>query len=118
LSLAALIVVGMDSGREPHPRGVDRAHEHDDDPDRLLTVKEVAAFLRVRPDWVYAHARELGGWRLLGDRGPWRFSRQNLATAPGAPARRRSHERPFRRAPAPVHPAGLLVEKARRPQRG
>ena len=44
----------------------------------LLTAREAAGLLRVRLGWVYAHARELGGWRLLGNRGPWRFSRRRL----------------------------------------
>jgi hypothetical protein len=44
----------------------------------LLTAEEAARLLRVRLGWIYAHARELGGWRLLGERGPWRFSRRRL----------------------------------------
>lgn len=49
-----------------------------DEPPELLTAEEAARLLRVRKAWVYAHARELGGWRLLGERGPWRFSRRRL----------------------------------------
>jgi hypothetical protein len=49
-----------------------------DNPPELLTAEEAARLLRVRPAWIYAHARELGGWRLLGERGPWRFSRRRL----------------------------------------
>jgi hypothetical protein len=49
-----------------------------DEPPELLTVEEAARLLRVCPAWVYTHARELGGWRLLGERGPWRFSRRRL----------------------------------------
>jgi hypothetical protein len=44
----------------------------------LLTVKEAAVLLRVERKWVYGHARELGGLRLLGDRGPWRSRRRDL----------------------------------------
>jgi hypothetical protein len=42
----------------------------------------------VDPKWVYAHARELGGYRLLGDRGPWRFRRRDLLARREAPERR------------------------------
>jgi hypothetical protein len=44
----------------------------------LLTAEEAAVLLRVARKFVYAHAAALGGWRLLGDRGPWRFSRREL----------------------------------------
>lgn len=44
----------------------------------LLTAEEAAGLLRVRPAWIYSHARELGGRRLLGEQGPWRFSRRQL----------------------------------------
>lgn len=44
----------------------------------LLTAEEAARLLRVRPAWIYSHARELGGRRLLGEQGPWRFSRPQL----------------------------------------
>ncbi len=44
----------------------------------LLTAEEAAVLLRVARKFVYAHAPALGGWRLLGDRGPWRFSRREL----------------------------------------
>jgi hypothetical protein len=47
-------------------------------PPDILTAEETAGLLRVRRAWVYANARQLGGWRLLGDRGPWRFSRRAL----------------------------------------
>jgi excisionase family DNA binding protein len=30
----------------------------------FMTVEEVAARLRVKKSWVYAHANELGGYRL------------------------------------------------------
>ena len=32
--------------------------------DEILTVQEVAVRLRVKPSWVYAHADELGAYRL------------------------------------------------------
>jgi len=44
----------------------------------LLTTAEAARVLRVAPKFVYSHARELGGFRLLGDRGPWRFAHRDL----------------------------------------
>jgi hypothetical protein len=56
----------------------------------LLTAEEAAVYLRVAPKWVYANAREIGGFRLLGDRGPWRFSRRELLarrSAMGRPPR-------------------------------
>ena len=56
------------------------------EPPELLTADEAAGLLRVRRAWVYAHARELGGWRLLDDRGPWRFSRRELLRAASPPA--------------------------------
>ncbi len=56
------------------------------EPPDLLTAGEAAQLLRVRREWVYAHALELGGWRLLGERGPWRFSRRRLQAPPSAPS--------------------------------
>jgi hypothetical protein len=56
------------------------------EPPDLLTAQEAAQLLRVRREWVYANARELGGWRLLGERGPWRFSRRRLQASQGAPS--------------------------------
>ena len=32
--------------------------------DEILTVPEVAVRLRVKPSWVYAHADDLGAYRL------------------------------------------------------
>jgi excisionase family DNA binding protein len=32
--------------------------------DSLMTIEEVAARLRVKKSWVYAHADDLGGYRL------------------------------------------------------
>jgi hypothetical protein len=52
----------------------------------LVTIEEAAVLLRVHRNWVYEHARALGGWRLLGDRGPWRFNRRKLITGPPAVA--------------------------------
>ena len=72
----------------------------------LLTVGEAAAYLRVDSKWVYAHARELGGYRLLGDRGPWRFRRRDLL------ARREAERRSPVRALRSRQPSG-----ARRPTR-
>ena len=40
----------------------------------LVGVAELARFLNVEPGWVYAHAGELGAWRLgAGPRAPLRF---------------------------------------------
>jgi hypothetical protein len=68
----------------------------------LLTAEEAAVLLRVARKFVYAHAPALGGWRLLEDRGPWRFSRRELLarrsavgraprTGRGAGGRERTH---------------------------
>ncbi|MGA8365405.1 MAG: hypothetical protein WB709_12935, partial [Solirubrobacteraceae bacterium] len=65
----------MDSRDERHPS--DEPALRCEPPD-LLTAQEAAQLLRVRREWVYANARELGGWRLLGERGPWRFSLRRL----------------------------------------
>jgi hypothetical protein len=81
--------------------------------DQLLTAEEVSRLLRVRKAWVYAHARELGGWRLLGERGPWRFSRRRLlgGGAPGT-GTRSTPSRGVRRA-AKDRPVSLLPIKQR-----
>jgi Helix-turn-helix domain len=88
----------------------------------LLTAEEAAELLRVARKWVYAHATELGGFRLLGDRGPWRFSRRELleryASSPNSgaarrfPARRaaRSRERTHTPSGAPILHAEPRVE--------
>lgn len=69
---------------------------------RLLDTEEVAARLKVRPDWVREHAAELGGMRV-GDneRGHLRFDWRGVAAAmdrrqltQAAPAARRSGGRP------------------------
>ncbi len=39
---------------------VDTKTEHD-----ILTLEEVALFLRKSPSWVYKHWRELGGRKLI-----------------------------------------------------
>jgi hypothetical protein len=80
----------------PDVAGGETAHLRHEPPE-LLTAEEAARLLRVRPAWIYVHARELGGWRLLGERGPWRFSRRRLlgkgrdrhGQALGRPAARR-----------------------------
>lgn len=69
----------------------------------LLTAEEAARLLRVRPAWIYSHARELGGRRLLGEQGPWRFSRRELLAemedkagkrATASAVRRKRHGKP------------------------
>ncbi len=82
----------------------------------LLTADEAARLLRVHKAWVYAHARELGGWRLLGERGPWRFSRRRLlgGGAPDTDTRStRSAPRGGRRGAAKGRSASLLPIKKR-----
>jgi hypothetical protein len=75
----------------------------------LLTAAEAAVLLRVARKFIYTHASALGGWRLLGDRGPGRFSRRELlarraSAAPASPRPLRS----ARGAPART-PAGAPV---------
>jgi hypothetical protein len=82
----------------------------------LLTAEETAQLLRVRPAWVYAHARELGGRRLLGESGPWRFIRRQLLDSVSEPAVKRTavsvpHRR--RRALEPNPSVSLLPIKQR-----
>jgi hypothetical protein len=95
----------------------------------LLTAAEAAVLLRVARKFIYAHAPALGGWRLLGDRGPWRFSRRELlarraTAAPPSPRPPRSARATTGRAPART-PAGAPVlaakprrESTERPARG
>jgi hypothetical protein len=74
-------------------------------PARLADAAEVARELGVDRDWVYAHARELGGVRLGGGRGRLRFDlariRRDLTcpspTTRGPAARGRSRQRPKKR---------------------
>jgi hypothetical protein len=42
---------------------------------RYIKADELADLLNVERDWVYAHAKELGGIRLGGPRGRLRFDR-------------------------------------------
>jgi hypothetical protein len=84
----------------------------------LLTVAEAARELRVAPKFVYRHARELGGWRLFGEHGPWRFARHELLAArPGHAAAQRSgaprRARARKQARTPSG-AAILPSKARR----
>ncbi len=83
----------------------------------LLTAEEAAQLLRVRPAWVYAHARELGGLRLLGERGPWRFSRRQLLDGVSEPASQPTMvPAPRRRRPAPKpNPSVALLPIKQRP---
>jgi len=85
------------------------------EPSELLTADEAAGLLRVRCGWVYAHASELGGWRLLGDRGPWRFSRRELlrATPPTREPRAVSAQRSRPRALEPNLSIPLLPIRRR-----
>jgi hypothetical protein len=48
----------------------------------LVDVKAIAATLSVSPDFVYAHAAELGGVKLADSpRAPWRFDVQRAREA-------------------------------------
>jgi hypothetical protein len=87
----------------PSPSEVPASNCESSPPDEpesdLITAKQAARMLRVHRDWVYSHALEIGGWRLLGDHGPWRFSRIALSkplTITGAAHRRHA-----------MRPAGL-----------
>lgn len=71
----------------------------------LVDVKTLAGELGVSTDFVYSHARELGGRKLTGSpRAPWRFDlaeavRAHVPHSTGPPlgehrARRRRRERP------------------------
>jgi hypothetical protein len=54
-------------------------------PDEALSVKEVAQRLGVRPQYVYANAERLGGYRLGdGPKARWRFDPASLPASPGA----------------------------------
>ncbi|MHB8241741.1 MAG: hypothetical protein ACYDHN_07090 [Solirubrobacteraceae bacterium] len=71
---------------------------------RLADAAEVARELGVDRDWVYAHAEELGGTRLGGERGRLRFDllriRRNLACPAGAKSRPATTRRPRRQPPS------------------
>lgn len=70
---------------------------------RLADAAEVARELGVDRDWVYAHAHELGGTRLGGDRGRLRFDlariRRDLACPAGTRSRPAATRRPRRQPP-------------------
>jgi hypothetical protein len=88
----------------------------------LLTAAEAASVLRVARKFVYAHAKELGGSRLLGDRGPWRFQRRQLlarvlsAPEPALPRRRRARSNAASRKPTHTpNGAPILPSEPREP---
>lgn len=69
----------------------------------LVDVKALASLLGVSADFVYEHARELGGVKLgSGPRAPWRFDVQTARDAmasrspksPASPPRRSRRRRP------------------------
>jgi hypothetical protein len=70
---------------------------------RLADAAEVARELGVERDWVYAHAEELGGARLGGERGRLRFDLVRIRRDLACPAGARSHpaitRRPRRQPP-------------------
>ena len=70
---------------------------------RLADAAEVARELGVDRDWVYAHAEELGGARLGGERGRLRFDlariRRDLACPAGTRSRPSVARRPRRQPP-------------------
>src|SRR6476619_7274404 len=59
--------------------------DHQDSP--LMNARDAAAFLAVHPNTIrrWAQANKLRGKRL-GARGDWRFTREDLADMPRAPA--------------------------------
>ena len=66
-----------------------------------LTAKQVAERFGVRRDWVYAHARELGGQRLgAGPRPRLRFDARRVAQALRADPAEHSAETPEKPTPA------------------
>jgi hypothetical protein len=81
--------------------------EHTTDAARYVDAAFVARTLEVDRDWVYAHARELGGVRLGGDRGRLRFDlariRRDLACPAGAKSRPATARRPRRQPPTRRH---------------
>jgi excisionase family DNA binding protein len=81
LSLAAAILDGMDLMRDGAALTEPGEPTTEPEPPELLTAEEAATYLRVTRSWVYEHAAELGGYRLLGDRGRWRFPRSRLLGA-------------------------------------
>jgi hypothetical protein len=111
LAIAALTIASMESEKtigatsDSAPRPVEPG---------VLTAGEAAELLRVQRAWVYAHAHELGGWRLLGKSGPWRFARDRLLQAGQAspPVARRG--RSVRRAARPQSAVALLPVRPRR----
>lgn len=98
---------------EPAGRGTD-----------LLTAEEAAVLLRVGLKFIYAHAAELGGFRLLGDRGPWRFTlaelqRRQFSAPQRVPPRRSVRARGARNRERTRTPSGapLLPAEPRREAR-
>jgi hypothetical protein len=63
-------------------------------PARLADAAEVARELGVDRDWVYAHARELGGVRLGGERGRLRFDLAKVRRQLACPREPKLVERP------------------------
>jgi hypothetical protein len=63
---------------------------------RMADAATVARELGVDRDWVYAHARELGGVRLGGARGRLRFDLAKIRRQLACPAQPRQAERPHR----------------------
>lgn len=63
-------------------------------PARLADAAEVARELGVDRDWVYAHARELGGVRLGGERGRLRFDLAKVRRQLACPRESKRVERP------------------------
>jgi len=85
----------------------------DADAVRFVDAAFVARKLDVDRDWVYAHARELGGVRLGGPRGRLRFDLQTISRRldhAGAPPRagERGRGGPRKRARKPLGNVDLL----------
>ena len=86
--------------------------ESETGPARLADAATVAETLGVERDWVYAHARELGGVRLGGGRGRLRFDLARVERALACdeePARKRGRPRRQARPTAQVFNVDLLA---------
>ena len=65
--------------REQLGESKSRTHPGFEQPESMLDVAEVAERLRVSRDYVYAHARDLGGEKLgTSPKAPWRFNPNTL----------------------------------------
>jgi hypothetical protein len=84
----------------------------------LVDAATLAELLGVERNWVYAHAKQLGGIRLGGPRGRLRFDLQRISESPGivrsAPNARRRAETCV----APHKPTGATRKPVHHPSYG